>query len=67
MGQDTETILSNPIGQPMAAVSQYLYDLNINILITSQIIFNSLGKRGTLTIWSLIVITMYAEKRILTN
>jgi len=48
----------------MAAVRPYLYDLNINILIASQIIFNSLGKRGTLTIWSLIVITMYAKKRI---
>jgi len=47
-----------------APTSGGLYYLNINILIASQIIFNSLGQRGTLAVWSFIIITMYAEKRL---
>ncbi|KAJ7578716.1 amino acid/polyamine transporter I [Mycena floridula] len=42
MGQDIESILSSPIGQPM-----------------SVILLNSFGKRGTLAIWSLIIVTQY--------
>ncbi|KLO14661.1 APC amino acid permease [Schizopora paradoxa] len=42
MGQDMESILSNPIGQPLATI-----------------FFNSLGKSGTLALWSLLVIAQF--------
>ncbi|KAF8874578.1 amino acid/polyamine transporter I [Gymnopilus junonius] len=41
MGTNVETILSNPIGQPMATI-----------------IFNSLGQKGCLAVWSFIIVIM---------
>lgn len=60
MGTDMVDILSNPIGQPMATVSQrHIYISALDSNEAFQIIFNSLGMRGTLAIWSLIIVTMY--------
>ncbi|GJJ13305.1 hypothetical protein Clacol_007557 [Clathrus columnatus] len=41
-GTDMESIIDNPIGQPMATI-----------------IFNSLGSRGTLALWSIIALVQY--------
>jgi len=43
MGTDTQSILSSPIGQPMATI-----------------LFNSFGQRGTLGLWSFIVVVQFA-------
>ena len=60
MGTDTVTILQNPIGQPMATVRlALLFPVHSSWLNLAQIIFNSLGMKGTLAVWSLIIITMY--------
>ncbi|KAI0708122.1 APC amino acid permease [Cerioporus squamosus] len=42
MGTDMESIMSNPIGQPMATI-----------------LFNSLGRNGTLAVWSIVVVVQY--------
>lgn len=42
MGTDLESVLSSPIGQPMA-----------------QILYTSLGRRGALALWCLIISTLY--------
>jgi len=42
MGTDINSIVNNPIGQPMATI-----------------LFNSLGKNGTLAIWAIVVIVQY--------
>ncbi|KAI8986825.1 APC amino acid permease [Trametes punicea] len=42
MGTDLESILDNPIGQPMATI-----------------LFNSLGRRGTLAVWSVVVFVQF--------
>ena len=53
MGEDLVSIISNPIGQPLATVLDptrlcvFFYSLR-----TSQILFNSFGKKGTLAVWS---------------
>ncbi|KAF8824134.1 hypothetical protein HHX47_DHR9000554 [Lentinula edodes] len=40
MGTDTDGILSNEIGQPLATI-----------------FFNGLGQRGTLGVWTILIIT----------
>ncbi|TFK86126.1 APC amino acid permease [Polyporus arcularius HHB13444] len=42
MGKDMESIVSNPIGQPMATI-----------------LFNSLGRNGTLAIWTVVVVAQF--------
>ncbi|KAI0324638.1 APC amino acid permease [Cubamyces sp. BRFM 1775] len=42
MGTDLESILQNPIGQPMATI-----------------LFNSLGRSGTLAVWSIVVFVQF--------
>ncbi|RPD65353.1 APC amino acid permease [Lentinus tigrinus ALCF2SS1-6] len=42
MGKDMESIVSNPIGQPMATI-----------------LFNSLGRNGTLAIWAVVVVAQF--------
>ncbi|KAF8330575.1 amino acid/polyamine transporter I [Cantharellus anzutake] len=42
MGTDMESIVNNPIGQPMATI-----------------LFNSLGRKATLSLWAIVVIVQY--------
>ncbi|KAF7376376.1 GABA permease [Mycena sanguinolenta] len=42
MGNDLDSVIGNPIGQPMATI-----------------FFNSVGKRGTLAIWSFMILTLW--------
>ncbi len=56
MGTDTETIMASPIGQPMATVSAWDPLHLLRLRRTGQILFNSFGTKGTLAIWSFIVI-----------
>lgn len=57
MGTDLQGILSNPIGQPLATVSQII--LWCNVVITccaAKIFYNSFGRNGTLALWSCIIV-----------
>ena len=60
MGTDVESIVSNPIGQPMATVRNVFYALfdmlNLGYV---KILFNSLGTKGTLAIFSCIAIVQF--------
>lgn len=57
MGTDMESIISNPIGQPMATVSFSFTISHSRYLIipSSQILLNSFGRKGTLGVWSIVV------------
>ena len=58
MGTDLETIVSNPIGQPLATV-RVLREAGGRKLMHVQIFLNSFGKQGTLALWSIIIIVQY--------
>jgi hypothetical protein len=58
MGTDVASIMAGPIGQPLATVIGFCY-LNCGIdaqYCCVQIFFNSFGQKGTLALWSFIVI-----------
>ena len=57
MGNDLASVTGNAIGQPMATVG--CANSSIKVLITSflQILLNSFGKKGTLVVWSLIILS----------
>lgn len=58
MGTDVADVLGSPIGQPMATVSTWSLFCHVPLLKEEfQILFNSFGKRGTLAIWSFIIVS----------
>ena len=59
MGTDMEAILSSPIQQPLATVRlflSFLWEREGSSDAIFQIFFNSFGQKGTLALWSFIVI-----------
>ena len=62
MGTDLESILSSPIGQPLATVSNITVEIGVKLKIYNiQIFFNSFGQKGTLVLWSFIIIVQCAK------
>ena len=62
MGTDLDSIINNPIGQPLATVripKQHFLGERRLIESLLQIFYNSFGQRGSLAIWSFVVITQY--------
>ena len=60
MGQDINAILNSSVGQPMAAVSG-IYDFDSIDLEPYQILLNSLGRKGMLATWSIVVVVQYVN------
>jgi hypothetical protein len=58
IGNDLDSVIGNPIGQPMATVSQSYSPLFLRIQLC-QIFFNSVGKQGTLAIWAFMILTLW--------
>ena len=60
MGQDINAILNSSVGQPMAAVSG-IYDFDSIDFEPYQILLNSLGRKGMLATWSIVVVVQYVN------
>lgn len=59
MGPDVAGILASPIGQPVATVFVFYSLARCLSDDPPQILLNSLGKRGTLAVWSFIIMSQY--------
>lgn len=60
MGQDIDGILNSSIGQPMATVSGITGLESIDFE-PYQILLNSLGRKGMLATWSIVVAVQYVN------
>jgi hypothetical protein len=59
MGPDLDFILNGDIGQPMVGILDF-YTWNLTYpRQQAQILFQSLGHKGTLAIWAIVVIVQY--------
>ena len=56
MGTDISGIMDSPIDQPMATVSDDDGSYQQEVLTNGQIFFNSFGTKGTLAIWTFVVL-----------
>ena len=61
IGSDLQSVVENPIGQPMATVCSQLFPIRRTPFhdIDLQIFANSVGSTGTVVIWAFMVITLF--------